>query len=89
MNAHQGFDPQGAQFHVARKKQSVQPFHPTPYLTADGFDIWWNRTLAQNSAVVAQASARLRADRPVSSAVGAQAGPAHLTLTTRRGDRHA
>ncbi len=89
MNAHQGFDPQGAQFHVVRKKQSVQPFHPTLYLTADGFDIWWNRTLAQRSAVVAQASAPLRADRPVGSAIGVQAGQVHLTLTTCRGDRHA
>lgn len=89
MNAYRGVDLQGAQFHVARRMQSDRPFHPTLHLAADGFDIWWNKTLVQHTAVVAQASALMRAHRPVSPAVGAQAGQVHLTLTTRRGDRHA
>jgi len=36
-------------------------------LAADGFNIWWNKTVAQHTAVVAQASALVRAYRHVSS----------------------
>ncbi len=65
--AYQGFNPAGDLHFTARNKPSDKQFHPDLKVAADGFDVWWNKTFAQHAAVVAQASALMRAHRRVSS----------------------
>jgi len=45
--------------------------------SAEGFDIWWNRTFARHAAVVAQASALKRAYQRASSSDKAGNAQAH------------
>jgi len=61
---------------VARNKPNERQLHPDPNLAADGFDMWWNKTFAQHTAVVAQASALMRAHLRVSSASETRIGQA-------------
>lgn len=60
---------------VASRKRSSDPQLPSIHAhSSEGFHIWWDRTSAQHSAVVAQASALKRAYQRVSSSNGARAG---------------
>jgi hypothetical protein len=66
--AYQGINPADEIRFAAQNKQGGKQSHPDLNLGADGFDLWWKRTFAQHTAVVAQASALMRAHRRVSSA---------------------
>ena len=72
--AYQGMNPPGDIHFATRKDPSGRQLHPVLNLAADGFDIWWNKTFAQHTAVVAQASALMRAHQRVSSVGEAQSG---------------
>jgi len=61
---------------ATQKKQGEKQSHPDLNLAADGFDIWWNKTFAQHTAVLAQASALMHAHRRVSSTGKNWIGPA-------------
>jgi len=65
--AYQGINPTGDITFTTQKAPSEKQSHPDLSLGADGFDIWWNKTFAQHTAVLAQASALMRAHRRVSS----------------------
>jgi len=75
--AYQGINQAGDIPFTARQKPSEKRLHPDLNLTADGFDIWWKKTFAQHTAMVAQASALMRAHRRVSSVSEARIGQAH------------
>jgi hypothetical protein len=77
MNACQGFNPQGVQLFATRKKLNDRYVHPNHNAAADGFDVWWQKTFALHTAVVAQASALMRAHRRVNSAGEARTGHSH------------
>ncbi len=62
---------------AARKKRKNLDVLPNPSLAADGFNIWWQKTAAQNMAMVSEASDLMRAHRLVSSANQPRAGQAH------------
>ena len=68
MNAYHGIDARISQTFAARKKRDEQQFHPDSKLAPDGFDIWWQKTFAQHTAVFAEASALVRAHRGIGSA---------------------
>lgn len=76
MNTYQGSRPQSAQISSIRANLHGQQLHSNPNVASDGFDIWWQKTSAMHTAVVAQASALMRAHRRVSSEFGAKAGQA-------------
>ena len=62
------FKAQSTQTFAARKKPNDQHTFPNPSLAADGFKIWWQKTIAQNMAMVTEASELMRVHRLVSSA---------------------
>jgi hypothetical protein len=74
---YQKFNPPGNIPFAARNKSIGKQFHPDLNLSADGFDVWWKKTFAQHAAVVAQASALMRAHRRVSSVGEARIEQAH------------
>ena len=49
----------------ARNGLNEQQFHPSLNLDTNGFGTWWNKTSAQHTDVVQQASALMRAHRRV------------------------
>jgi hypothetical protein len=51
-----------------QKKRNDQHMLPNPGRASDGFNIWWQRTAAQNMAMVSEASDLMRAHRLVRSA---------------------
>jgi hypothetical protein len=53
---------------AVRKLQDEARAIPTPTLPTSGFNIWWQKTFAQHTAMAAEAYALMRADRRVSSA---------------------
>jgi hypothetical protein len=74
--------------HPELNAQSSEPFSPrrklngrhmlaNPSLAADGFNIWWRKTAAQNMAMVAEASDLMRAHRLISSASQPRSRQAH------------
>ena len=65
--AYQGYNPPSDMPFAGRYKPSEKQCHPDLDRAVDGFEIWWKRTFAQHTAVVAQASALMRAHRRVSS----------------------
>jgi hypothetical protein len=71
---YQGINPSGEEPFTAQNKPSRTRSQPDLNLAADGFDLWWEKTFAQHTAVVAQASALMRAHRRVSSAVETRIG---------------
>jgi hypothetical protein len=77
MNLRQQFKPQGSELPAARDKVIEQQFYPNMNLASDGFEIWWHKTFAQHTAMVAQASALMRAHRRVSAANESRASQAH------------
>ena len=62
------FKAQSTQTFAVRKKPNDQHTFPNPSLAADGFNIWWQKTIAQNMAMVTEASELMRVHRLVSSA---------------------
>ena len=73
---YQGFNPPGDTLFAARRRPNDKQLHPDLDLAAEGFDIWWKKTFAQHAAVVAQASALMRAHRRGSSVGEARIGQA-------------
>jgi hypothetical protein len=71
------FKAQSTQTFAVRKKPNDQHTFPNPSLAADGFNIWWQKTIAQNMAMVTEASDLMRAHRLVSSAHQPSARQAH------------
>jgi hypothetical protein len=53
---------------ASRKKLNAQHTIPNLGLAADGFNIWWQKTAAQNVAMVTEASDLMRAHSLVSTA---------------------
>ena len=68
MDSHQQFDSQCGQLFTSRKGLNDRQLHPNLNPATDGLNIWWQKTFAQHSAVVARASALMRAHRRVSAA---------------------
>jgi hypothetical protein len=67
MNTYQQLNPQCGRLPAAHNRLNEQQFPPNMNLVVGGFDIWWHKTFAQHTAVIAQASAIMRAHRGVSS----------------------
>jgi hypothetical protein len=59
------------------KERNDQHNIPNPSFATDGFNIWWQKTIAQNMAMVTEASDLMRAHRLVSSAHQPRARQAH------------
>jgi len=72
--AYQGINPTGDIPFATQKRLGEKRSHPDLSLAADGFDIWWKKTFAQHTAVVAQASALMRAHRRAGSVGEARVG---------------
>jgi hypothetical protein len=62
------FNTQSSQSIVVRKRLSDEHIISHPSLGADGFNIWWQKTAAQNRSMVTEASELMRAHRLVCSA---------------------
>jgi hypothetical protein len=72
-----GFNqPNGAPF-APRKRVSEKHLPSNLDLSADGFDTWWNRTFAQHTAVIAQASALMHAHQRVTDSTDTRVGQSH------------
>jgi len=61
------FNAQSSDPSAARKKRKDLDMLPNPSLAADGFNIWWQKTAAQNMAMVSEASDLVHAHQLVSS----------------------
>jgi hypothetical protein len=72
-----GFNAQGSQPFAVRKELVDEHMIPNPSRAADGFNIWWQKTAAQNTAMVTEASDLRRALRLVSSARQPRARKVH------------
>jgi len=62
---------------AVRKKLNNQHLIPNPGLAADGFNIWWHKTAAQNMAMVTEVSDLMRAHRLICCARQPGARQAH------------
>ena len=62
---------------AVRKERNDQHNVPNPSFATDGFNIWWQKTIAQNMAMVTEASDLMRTHRLVSSAHQPRARQAH------------
>jgi hypothetical protein len=71
------FKAQNSSTFAMRKELNDQHNIPNPSLAADGFNIWWQKTIAQNIAMVSEASDLMRAHRLVGSAHQPRARQAH------------
>jgi hypothetical protein len=71
------FKAQNSSTFAVRKELNDQHNIPNPSLAADGFNIWWQKTIAQNIAMVSEASDLMRAHRLVGSAHQPRARQAH------------
>jgi hypothetical protein len=71
------FNAQSTEASALRKKQIDNHIIPNPSLASDGFNIWWQKTAAQNVAMVTEASALMRAHRLVTSTHQPRARQAH------------
>ena len=60
----------------ARKKPNEHTI-PNPRFAADGFNIWWQKTVAQNMAMVTEASDLMRVHRRIGSAGRVRPEQAH------------
>ena len=74
---HPEFNSQGSEPFELRKELDDQHMIPNPTLASSGFNIWWQKTIAQNMAMVTEASDLMRAHRLVSSAHQPRARQAH------------
>jgi acyl-CoA reductase-like NAD-dependent aldehyde dehydrogenase len=77
MNSYQQLNPQCGQLFTERKRLNDRESHPNLNPAADGFDTWWQKTFAQHTAMVAQASALMRAHRRVSASIESRVNQAH------------
>ena len=64
-------------FAVRKELNDQHDIFPNSSLATDGFNIWWQKTIAQNIAMVSEASDLMRAHRLVSSAHQPRARQAH------------
>ena len=71
------FNAQSSEPFAVRKKLNDQHILPNPSLAADGFNVWWQKTAAQNMTMVTEATDLMRAHRLVSSARQPRAWQAH------------
>ena len=74
---HPDFNLPSSEPSLARSKRKERDMLPNPSLAADGFNNWWQKTAAQNMAIVSEASDLMRAHRLVSSALQPRARQAH------------
>jgi hypothetical protein len=65
---HSEFNAQSSEPFAPRNKRNDLDKIVNPCLVADGFNIWWQKTAAQNMAMVSEASDLMRAHRLASSA---------------------
>jgi hypothetical protein len=77
MNSYQQLNPRCDRLVPARNRLNGRQSHPNLDPAADGFDNWWQKTFAQHSAVVAQASTLMRALRRASAASESRVSQAH------------
>ena len=77
------FYAQSSEPSVVRKKRKDLDTLPNPGLATDGFNIWWQKTAAQNMAMVSEASDLVRAHQLVSSAREARAQHAQKVIEGR------
>jgi len=68
MNGYHGTNAQTSSPLAPHKKRNEEHFHLDSSLANSGFDIWWQKTFAQHTAVFAEASALVRAHRGIGSA---------------------
>jgi hypothetical protein len=66
---HPAFNAQGPRPFAVRNKINGHCMIPDPSLAADGFNTWWQKTAAQNMAMVTEACDLMREHRLVSSDV--------------------
>jgi hypothetical protein len=71
------FKAQNSPTFTVRKRLNGQHNIPNASLATDGFSIWWQKTIAQNMAMVTEVSDLMRAHRLVSSAHQPRARQAH------------
>ena len=71
------FEAQNSPAFAVRKELNDQHNNPNPGFATDGFNIWWQKTIAQNIAMVSEASDLMRTHRLVSSAHQPRARQAH------------
>ena len=71
------FEAQNSPAFAVRKELNDQHNNPNPGFATDGFNIWWQKTIAQNIAMVSEASDLMRAHRLVGSAHQPRARQAH------------
>jgi hypothetical protein len=74
---HLEFNAQSADPFALRKKRNDTDVFASPGLASDGFNSWWQKTAAQNMAMVSEASDLMRAHRLVSAARQPRARQAH------------
>jgi hypothetical protein len=77
MTSYQQLNPQCGLLFTVRKKLNDRQSHLNLNPGADGFDIWWQKTFAQHTAVLEQASALMRAHRRVGVASESRLSQAH------------
>jgi hypothetical protein len=74
---HPEFNAQNSEPFASREKLIDQHTLANPGLAADVFNVWWQKTAAENTAVVTEASALMRAHRLASTARRPRARQAH------------
>jgi hypothetical protein len=77
MSSHQQFNSQFGQLFTARERLNDRQSHLNLNPAADGFDTWWQKTFAEHTAVVAQASALMRTHRRISATSESRVSQAH------------
>ena len=74
---HSEFNAQSSEPFEPRKKTIDRHILPNPAVASSGFNIWWQKTAAQNMAMVTEASDLMRAHRLVNAARQPRARQAH------------
>jgi hypothetical protein len=72
-----GFNAQSSKPFATRRTLNHQQVHSIQGSATDGFDIWWQKTFAQHTAMAAELSALMRADRRVNPIWQAHVGQTH------------
>jgi hypothetical protein len=71
------FDAQSFEPFALQTKPNHQHMNPNSSLASNGFNIWWQKTAANNMAMVAEASDLMRAHRLGNCTRQPRAGQAH------------
>ncbi len=74
---HPEFNSQGSEPFELRKELDDRHMIPNPAVASSGFNIWWQKTAAQNMEMVTEASDLMRAHRLVNAACQPSARRAH------------